>query len=115
MPILVDQQSERSIAEWTEQTVRLYRRYEREIVEACELCPWASRVRREGRLRECVLLQRDPESLTPSLDAIEELSREQVDVILFLYPRLGLSRGAFDQFAARLRDADVARRTLGNV
>src|SRR5580693_7102243 len=107
MPIPVDPQGERSIAGWTEETVRLYRRYEREIVEACELCPWASRVRREGRLRELVLLQRDPESLTPSLDAIEELSREEVDVVLFLYPRLRLSRGAFEQFAARVRDADV--------
>jgi len=115
MPIPVDQQGERSIAAWTEETVRLYRRYEREVVEACELCPWASRVRREGRLRERVLLQRDPESLGPSLDAMEELSREEVDVVLFLYPRLGLSRSEFDQFAARVRDADVARRTLGNV
>src|SRR5580700_11362921 len=98
MTSAVDREGERSIAGWTEQTVRLYRRYEREVVEACELCPWASRVRRDGRLRERVLLQRDPESLAPSLDAIEELSREEVDVVLFLYPRLGLSRGAFDQF-----------------
>jgi len=111
----VDQEGESSIAGWTVETVRLYRRYEREIVEACELCPWASRVRRDGRLRERVLLQRDPESLAPSLDAIQELSLEQVDVVLLLYPRLGLSRSAFDQFAARVRDADVARRSLGNV
>jgi hypothetical protein len=115
MPSAVDQEGERSIAGWTEETVRLYRRYEREIVEACELCPWASRVRRDGRLRERVLLQRDPESLAPSLDAIQELSLEEVDVVLLLYPRLGLSRSAFDQFSARVRDADVARRSLGSV
>jgi hypothetical protein len=100
---------------WTEETVRLYRRYEIEIVEACELCPWASRVRRDGRLRERVLLQLDTETLGPSLDAIQSLSLEEVDVALLIYPRLGQGRAAFEQFAARVRDADVARRSLGTV
>jgi hypothetical protein len=100
---------------WIEQSLRLYRRYELEVVEACELCPWAARVRRDDRLRERVLLQRDPTSLGPSLDAIQSFSDQDVDVALLLYPRLGLERGAFEQFAARVRDADVGRRTLGNV
>ncbi len=117
MPIrVVDEDSRGATAAWTEETLRLYRRYEIEVVEACELCPWAARVRREGRLRESVLLQRDPASLAPSLDAIQAFSEEnEVDVALLLYPRLGLERGAFEQFAGRLRDADVARRSLGNV
>jgi hypothetical protein len=115
MPIGVDQDTAGATARWTAETLRLYRRYELEIVEACDLCPWAARVRREDRLRERVLLQQDPGSLGPSLDAIQALSEQEVDVALLIYPRLDLDRSAFDQFAARVRDADVARRSLGNV
>jgi|HubBroStandDraft_2_1064218.scaffolds.fasta_scaffold64409_3 hypothetical protein len=115
MPIGVDQDTAGVAARWTAETLRLYRRYELEIVEACDLCPWAARVRREDRLRELVLLQQDPASLGPSLDAIQTLSEQEVDVALLIYPRLDLDRSAFDQFAARVRDADVARRALGNV
>jgi hypothetical protein len=102
-------------ARWTEAALRLYRRYEAEIVEACELCPWSSRVRRESRLREMVLLDDDPSSIGSSLDAIESICDEEVDVALLLYPRLGVDRRAFERFSATVRDADVARRTLGNV
>jgi hypothetical protein len=115
MPVGADLDPSGASAMWIEQSLRLYRRYELEVVEACELCPWASRVRRDDRLRERVLLQRDPASLGPSLDAIQRFSEEEVDVALLLYPRLGLGRGAFEQFAARVRDADVGRRALGNV
>jgi hypothetical protein len=114
MPVGPDREGGDSAARWTKETVRLYRRYELEVVEACELCPWASRVRREDRLRERVLLQEEADSLSPSLDAIEELADSAIDVALLLYPRIGLERGAFEQFAGRVRDADVERRTLGS-
>ncbi len=104
----------RESTRWTEQTVRLYRRYEREIVEACDLCPWAVRVRLDGRIRERVLLQED-DLLTSSLDAIHAFAEQDIDVALLLYPRIGLGRAAFDHFAGRLRDADVARQSLGQV
>ncbi len=102
-------------ARWTEQTVRLYRRYEREIVAACDLCPWATRVRQEERVRERVLLQEDEARLEPSLDAMSEFAHEDIDVALLLYPRIGLGRSEFDHFASRLRDADVLRQSLGQV
>lgn len=103
------------LVRWAEQTVRLYRRYEQEIVEACDLCPWALRVRQDDRVRERVLFQEDERLLEPSLDAMRELAEEDIDVALLLYPRIGLGRSAFDQFAGRLRDADVSRQSLGQV
>jgi hypothetical protein len=113
MSMDVDQEGA-GAARWAEQTVRLYRRYEREIVEACDLCPWALRVRQDGRIRERVLLQ-DGETLAPSLDAIHAFAAEDIDVALLLYPRIGLGRAAFDSFAGRIRDADVSRQSLGQV
>src|SRR5262249_32562635 len=38
----------------SEEAVRVYRRYQIEIVEALNLCPWAERARLEGRVREVV-------------------------------------------------------------
>jgi hypothetical protein len=102
-----------SRAEWEQQTLRLYRRYEEEIVAACELCPWSSRVRREERVGERVLLEDDALDLAPSLAAIEELVNAGVEVGLLIYPRVSVRRNLFEQFAAALNKAEVARRPLG--
>jgi hypothetical protein len=99
-------------ADWTTETMRLYRRYEREIVDAYELCPWAAQVRRDARVRERVLLQEDILAPQPSLVAIDSLGAD-VDIALLIYPRLGVGRTVFEQFASRVRDADVARHPLG--
>jgi len=104
--------------EWTHHALRLYRRYQEEIVEACGLCPWAVRARMGGRVCERALLQQDDASVEPSLDVLLELSEASVDVALLIYPRLrGRSggRAAFEQFATRVREADVARWPLGRV
>jgi hypothetical protein len=101
-------------ARWVGEAVRLYRRYEDEVVGACGLCPWAERVRQSGRVREHVFLHSD-QPIEPSLEAIDELVASEVDIALFLYPRLALGRSAFETFAARVRDADVARQSLGCV
>jgi hypothetical protein len=94
---------------WTEETLRLYRRYEREVVEAHDFCPWAARVRREGRLAERVLLHSDDERVEPSLDVIEALGRD-ADLALLIYPRFAGARDRFERFAARVREASIARR-----
>jgi hypothetical protein len=107
MPTLIDEER------WTRETLRLYRRYQEEIVEACGLCPWAVRARLEGRVRERALLQREDTSVEPSLDALLELAHSNVDVALLIYPRLGQGRAAFELFAARVREADVSRWPLG--
>ncbi len=98
-------------ARWKAETVRLYRRYEQEIVHGFGLCPWALPVRRDGRLREQVLVQSGT-SIRSSLRAIDALGPE-TDLALLIYPRLRLDRRDFDQFAASVRDAEVARRPLG--
>jgi hypothetical protein len=105
--------NDRARVQWEAETLRLYRRYEQEIVDACELCPWSVRVRREARVAERVLLQEDCEDLSPSLAAIEELLHVGAHVGLLIYPRLRFPRNPFEQFAAALNKAEVARRNVG--
>lgn len=101
-----------SDAEWIAETMRLYRRYEEEIVDAFELCPWAAQVRREARVRERVLLQAENEAEAASLSAIDSLGSD-IDIALLIYPRLRSGRAAFEQLASRVRDAEVARHPVG--
>lgn len=101
---------------WTREAIRLYRRYQLEIVEACGLCPWATRSRVDGRVRERVLLQTDAVGIEPSLTAIEELAHdERAEVALLVYPRVQMKRAEFEQFMARVRSVDTERRPLGEV
>lgn len=108
---------------WTEQALRLYRRYELEIVGALNLCPWAEKARLEGRVREHILLQTEDASVEPSLLALRDAdsardaptAAPEVDVALLIYPRLQIGRVDFDDFAARIRDAEAARHELGRV
>ncbi len=95
-------------ARWVEEATRLYRRYEHELVEAHDLCPWAARVRRDGRLLEQVMLQRDDVDIEPSLAVIDAMP-DETDLALFIYPRFAEPRQSFERFAARVRDASAAR------
>jgi hypothetical protein len=98
---------------WEVEALRLYRRYQIEIVEALGLCPWAPRARIDGRMRERVLLQTRT-TLRPSLEAIDALDADPaVEVAVFLYPRLRLDLHDFRRFAGRVRAADARRRELG--
>ena len=95
------------------EAIRLYRRYQSEIVEALKLCPWAERARLEGRVREEVLLTTalDPE---PVLAAIDALSRDDaVQIGLLLFPRLGVEFDSFERFVSELVTKDAERRELG--
>ena len=99
-------------ARWTEETVRLYRRYEQEIVEAHDFCPWASRVRRDGRMAEEVLLQKDDTEVAPTVAVLNSLPGH-TDLALLFYPRMPIAREDFERFAARVRDASGANRPAG--
>jgi hypothetical protein len=92
------------------EALRLHQRYAAEIVERFELCPWARHARAAGELVREVLLQRD-EALAPSLEAIRrrEDGSRAVAVAILLYPRLRVTPRRFEEFVARLRDADQAR------
>jgi hypothetical protein len=101
---------------WTREAVRLHRRYQTEIVEAYRLCPWAERATLDGRVREAVILHDGLDAVKPSLEAIDSwMDDPAVDVAFAIYPRLGLGRQEFHDFAARVRDADTGRHELGEV
>jgi hypothetical protein len=96
------------------EALRVYRRYATEVVEAFGLCPWAERARRDGRVAERVISNDDPHDLAPSLAAVAILAEDCcIEVALLIYPRFYLSRLDFEEFVARLRDADSARYALG--
>jgi hypothetical protein len=95
------------------EAVRLYRRYQEEIVESLNLCPWAERARREGRVREEVVFatRLDP---ALALGAVESLARdESVEIGLVLFPRLTATPTAFERFVSLLSAADAERRPIG--
>jgi hypothetical protein len=94
------------------EAIRLYRRYQEEVVEAFDLCPWAARARRDGRVREHVALDTvaDVDTTLAYVDALA--ADGTVDVGLVIYPRLAIDRIAFERFAGAVRDADQARGTV---
>ena len=93
----------------TAEALRVYRRYAVEIVEAYNLCPWAARARKEGRVREQVLLQETPD-VEGVLSAVDDIAGDlSVEVALFIFPRLDLDRLMFQRFHARVREADAQR------
>lgn len=104
-----------AVEPWIREATRLHRRYLLEIVEACGLCPWAVQARLANRVREAVLVDDDGEVLLgPSLAMLERWGADpSIEVGFLIYPRLLLSRVDFDQFTARLRDADTERYGIG--
>jgi hypothetical protein len=98
------------------EAIRLYRRYQTEIVEALNLCPWAERARIEGRVRETVLFctTLGEESTLEALEGIDALARDpSVEIGLLLFPRLTAAFGEFERFVSTLVTKDAARRELG--
>jgi hypothetical protein len=102
--------------ELEQETLRINRRYMVEVVERFVLCPWALRSREDGHVAECVFQQETPDDLAPSLTRILELAeRSEIDVALFIYPRVRLGRLDFEHFARRLRALDHDRHAVGQV
>jgi hypothetical protein len=101
---------------WTREAVRLYRRYQLEIVEACALCPWALRARLDGKVRERVLPQSDGTDVSAAVAAIHELVADAgAEIALLIFPRIGLGRAEFEQFVGRVQDADARAHPLGAI
>jgi hypothetical protein len=101
---------------WTREALRLYGRYQVEIVEALGLCPWASRTRLDGELAVEVILDHGELALSRSLDVIAELAgRTRVDVGILVYPRMRVARDAFDAFVGRVRAVDAERHPPGHI
>ncbi|MEO8878477.1 MAG: DUF1415 family protein [Polyangiaceae bacterium] len=101
---------------FTREVIRVYRRYQLEIVEACGLCPWAERARVEQKCREWVLLETDRSVNASSLAALGEVfADDNIEIAFLIYPRLKATRPEFDRFVARVRDADSRRHPLGKI
>jgi hypothetical protein len=103
-------------SELEREVLRLNRRYLDEVVERFALCPWALRARLDGQVRERVLVHDSPDFFAESLDELGELARDAVlEIGLFIYPRLRLSRLDFEHFVRRLRAFDEERHPAGEV
>jgi|HubBroStandDraft_2_1064218.scaffolds.fasta_scaffold35066_2 hypothetical protein len=101
---------------WTREAVRLYRRYQMEIVEECGLCPWAPRARLDGKVRERVLLQTSDADVSVAVSAIQELLGDHdAEIALLIFPRIGSDRAAFERFVARVQEADARAHPLGGI
>ncbi len=93
-----------------EEAVRVFRRYAVEFVEALGICPWAVSARRDGRVREQVLLCATPDE-ERALAAIDALAADpSVEIGILLWPRLRLDRPSFERFASEVRARDAAAR-----
>jgi hypothetical protein len=103
-------------SELEREVLRLNRRYLDEVVEAFALCPWALRARLDGQVSERVFTHESPDFFAESLSALGALAREiDVEIGLFIYPRLRLSRLDFEHFVRRLRTIDEERHPVGEV
>lgn len=87
------------------QALRINSRYVSEVIEAFDLCPWASSVRDGAGLERRVLLAAEdtPVLRTELLALIEELAGEEgVDIGLLIFPNLDITPGAFRALVAAM-------------
>jgi hypothetical protein len=97
------------------EAIRLYRRYQEEIVESLNLCPWAQRARFDGRVRENVVVWPCDDFAAP-LAAVDDMARDPtVEIGLLLFPTAHVARNDFERFVSRLVDEDARRREIGTV
>ncbi|HVU03373.1 MAG TPA: DUF1415 family protein [Polyangiaceae bacterium] len=95
------------------EALRVYRRYQREIVEGLNLCPWAAQARRAGNVREVVLLGDSLDTAAP-LAALSDLAGDaSVEIGLLLFPRVAASAPEFERYVSALSRTDQERRPLG--
>lgn len=90
------------------ESLRLYDRYEREIVEGLGFCPYALGAREAGKV-QVVSLPR-PVVPTDVAVAIEALAADPiVDIGIVVLPSCSLDRRAFSRFVAEVRELVPAR------
>lgn len=97
------------------EALRVNQRYMIEIVERYNLCPWAERARREGRVERRVLLDRTPnvDAALASVGEIAGVANAQIGLLIFA--RLDIDSLGFEHFVSRVRDADAERHGLGQI
>lgn len=92
---------------------RVYARYQREVVEAVGLCPWARQAREDGQVRVEVIVDAapTPEAVLPVVD--EVAADEQAAIGILLFPNVSVRRGAWERFHSALRNLDAERFQYG--
>lgn len=85
------------------EAIRVFRRYSVELVEGLGLCPWALSARRDGHVRERVILT-DSLASSEVLSAVDALAADaEVEIGILLFPRLDVDRATFERFVAAIR------------
>jgi len=90
------------------EALRLYERYQRELIEPFSICPWAKAARLEGRTRAYVLTDAgcDLSTLAPVIRSW--CDDETLDVAFVIAPRFGAGFDAFSEWSE-----DLGRLTEG--
>lgn len=88
-----------------DETLRLYHRYQAEVVERFNLCPWAKAARLSGNA-VALVCSVDTTSLLTVLDDAALLDS---DIVLLIFPDYRGSRAAFEQLVADLIRQDGLR------
>ncbi len=100
--------------ELVQETLRLYRRYQLELVEALNLCPWAKRARLDGHVDVSVSLQTTQTFDGPLGEIDRWTDTPEIEIALLIFPCIGLGRRDFERFVAALVQADHARMHLSS-
>jgi hypothetical protein len=88
--------------------LEVYARYQRELVEALDLCPFARRAREQGAVRVTACTDEDP-SLSAVLALADALAEDAgVEIGLLVFPRVRLARPAWQRFVGELHGLDAA-------
>jgi len=87
----------------------VYGRYQREIVERFDFCPYARKARNDGAVQVEVCLLQEPshESVLQIADAIAENRRIEIGLVLF--PRVFVSRLDWQRFVGEVHTLDAQR------
>lgn len=88
-----------------DETLRLYQRYQVEVVERFNLCPWAKTARLTSNA-VALVCEADGQPLLRKLD---EAAKLDADIVLLIFPDYRGSRTAFEQLVAELIRADGLR------
>ncbi len=97
------------------EALRIYRRYQLEVVEAFGFCPWATHAREEGRVKPRAMPS-PTFDVAEGLSAIAEMAADpDIDIGLLIYPRLEVSRAQWARAVRELGNADEARWPTGEV
>lgn len=105
-----EQASRATEPELVREVVRIYERYAVEVVERFDLCPWAERARKAGRVEPRVLFDSEPAHQGSALEAITHLAGDaRVEVGLLVFPCLDIGRRDFEHYLRILRQTDSER------